>query len=127
MWLSEVRTGINPVPTYKMLTFEDFKKIELKVGEIKAVEDIEGADKIYKLTVDLAEEAPRTLVAGIKLHYPDKAALIGKKVAVVANLEPRALRGVESRGMLLAASTPDKSSVVILTLEKDIPNGSSIS
>jgi methionyl-tRNA synthetase len=110
-----------------MINFDDFKKVELKVGEIKSVEDIEGADKIYKITVDLAEEAPRVLVAGIKLHYPDRAALIGKKVAVVANLEQRALRGIESRGMLLAASTPDKSSVVILTLEKEIPNGSTIS
>jgi len=109
------------------ITFDDFKKVELKVAEIKTVEDIEGADKIYKLTIDIGEEQPRTLVAGIKLHYPDKDSLIGKKIAVVANLEPRALRGVTSHGMLLAASTPDKSSVVFLTLEKDIPNGSTIS
>jgi len=109
------------------INFDDFKKVELKVGEIKSVEDIEGADKIYKITVDLAEEAPRTLVAGIKLHYPDKEALIGKKVAVVTNLEPRAMRGVTSQGMILAASTPDKSSVVVLTLDRDIPNGSTIS
>ena len=109
-----------------MITFEDFKKVELKVAEIKAVEDIPRADKIYKIVVDLGDEQ-RELVAGIKLHYPDKESLIGKKVAVVTNLEPRALRGVTSQGMILAASTPDKSSVVILTLEKDIPNGSTIS
>ena len=109
-----------------MINFDEFKKVELKVAEIKSVEDIEGADKIYKLTIDLGEEQ-RTLVAGIKQHYPDKEGLIGKKVAVVTNLEPRALRGVTSHGMLLAASTPDKSSVVILTLDKDIPNGSTIS
>jgi methionyl-tRNA synthetase len=109
-----------------MIAFDDFKKVELKVAEIKTVEDIPGADKIYKITVDLGNEQ-RELVAGIKLHYPDKESLIGKKVAVVANLEPRALKGVTSHGMLLAASTPDKSSVVILTLDKDIPNGSTIS
>jgi methionyl-tRNA synthetase len=109
-----------------MITFEEFKKVELKVGEIKTVEDIPGADKIYKLTVDLGEEQ-RTLVAGIKTFYPDKDALIGKKVAVAANLEPRTLRGVESQGMVLAVSTPDKSSVVLLTLDRDIPNGSTIS
>jgi methionine--tRNA ligase beta chain len=109
-----------------MINFEDFKKVELKVAEIKTVEEIEGADKIYKLTIDLGEEV-RTLVAGIKLHYPDKEALVGKKIAIVANLEPRTMRGVTSQGMLLAASTPDKSSVVILTLDKDIPNGSTIS
>ncbi|HTY12819.1 MAG TPA: methionine--tRNA ligase subunit beta [Candidatus Omnitrophota bacterium] len=109
-----------------MATFDEFKKIELKVAEIKAVEDIEGADKLYKLGIDLGDEQ-RTLVAGIKLHYPEKEALIGKKIAVVSNLEPRALRGVTSHGMLLAASTPDKSAVVLLTLDKDIPNGSTIS
>ncbi|MFA4967172.1 MAG: methionine--tRNA ligase subunit beta [Candidatus Margulisiibacteriota bacterium] len=109
-----------------MINFDEFKKVELKVGEIKTVEDIEGADKIYKLTIDLGDEQ-RTLVAGIKQHYPDKESLIDKKVAVVTNLEPRTLRGVTSHGMLLAASTPDKSSVVILTLDKDIPNGSTIS
>jgi len=108
------------------ITFDDFKKIKLLVGQIKTVEDIEGADKLYKLAVDLGEEE-RTLVAGIKLHYPNKDDLIGKKIAVVANLEPRALKGVESRGMLLAASNSDKTSVVLLTLDKDIPNGSTIS
>jgi len=107
------------------ISFEDFKKVELKVGEIKTVEDIPGADRIYKLTVDIGE--PRTLVAGIKLHYPDRSELIGKKVAVVSNLEPKMLRGVESHGMVLAASNSDKSSVVLITLDKDIPNGANIS
>ena len=109
-----------------MITFDEFKKVELKVAEIKSVEDIEGADKLYKLEIDLGDEQ-RTMVAGIKLHYPNKEELIGKKVAVVSNLEPRALRGVTSHGMLLAASTLDKSAIVLLTLDKDIPNGSSIS
>lgn len=109
-----------------MITFEDFKKVELRVAEIKAVEDIPEADKLYRLSIDLGEEQ-RTLVAGIKLHYPEKEQLIGKKIAVVTNLEPRSLKGVESQGMLLAASTPDKSSVVLLTLDKDVPNGSAIS
>jgi methionyl-tRNA synthetase len=109
-----------------MINFDEFKKVELKVAEIKAVEDIEGADKLYKLTIDLGDES-RTLVAGIKQHYPDKESLIGKKIAVVTNLEPRTLRGIISHGMLLAASTPDKTSVVLLTLDKDIPNGSAIS
>lgn len=108
------------------ITFDEFKKIELKVGEIKSAEDIEGADKIYKLTIDMGEET-RTLVAGIKLHYQNKDELIGKKVAVVSNLEPRALRGVESHGMLLAASNADKTTVVLMTVDRDIPNGSSIS
>lgn len=108
------------------ITFDEFKKIELKVAEIKSVEEILGADKLYKLVVNLGEEE-RQLVAGIKLHYPNKEELIGKKIAIVANLEPRSLRGVESRGMLLAASNADKSSVVLLTLDKDMQNGAIIS
>jgi methionyl-tRNA synthetase len=106
------------------ITFDDFLKVDLRVAEIKACEDVEGADKLYKLTIDVGEE--RTIVAGIKLYY-SKEELIGKKIAVVANLEPRKLRGILSHGMLLAASNEDKSSVVLLILDKDIPNGSRIS
>lgn len=106
------------------ISFDDFKKVELTVGEIKTVEDIEGADKIYKVTVDVGEE--RTLVAGVKPWY-QKEELVGKKVAIVTNLEPRKIRGVESHGMVLAASTSDRSQLTILILDKDIPNGSSIS
>ncbi len=106
------------------IVFEDFQKMELKVAEIKTCEDIEGADKLYKLTIDAGEE--RTIVAGIKLHYT-KEELIGKKIVIVANLEPRKLRGIISHGMLLAASTEDKSSLALVTLDKAIPNGSKIS
>ena len=108
------------------ISFEEFKKVELKVGEIKSVEDIATADKLYKIVVDLGSDA-QVMVAGIKIHYPNKEELIGKKVAVVTNLEPRTLKGVDSNGMLLAASTPDKTQIVLLTLDKDIPNGSTIS
>jgi methionyl-tRNA synthetase len=106
------------------IIFEDFQKMELRVAEIKSCEDIEGADKLYRLTIDVAEE--RQIVAGIKQHYT-KEELVGKKIIIVANLEPRKLRGIISHGMLLAASNEDKSSVVLLTLDKDIPNGSKVS
>jgi methionyl-tRNA synthetase len=106
------------------ITFDDFMKMDLRVAEIKACEDVPGADKLYKLTIDMGEE--RTIVAGIKLYYA-KEDLVGKKIAVVSNLEPRKLRGIESHGMLLAASSDDKSSVVLLTLDRDIANGSKIS
>lgn len=106
------------------ITFEVFQSMDLRVAEIKACEDVEGADKLYKLSIDMGEE--RVIVAGIKLFYT-KEELTGKKIVVVANLEPRKLRGILSHGMLLAASTEDKSSVVLLTLDKDIPNGSRIS
>ena len=106
------------------ITFDEFAKIELRVAQIKDCEDIEGADKLYRLTIDVGEE--RQIVAGIKQHYA-KEELIGKKIVIVANLEPRKLRGTLSHGMLLAASNEDKSSVVLLTLDKDIPNGSKVS
>jgi methionyl-tRNA synthetase len=106
------------------IVFEDFQKMELRVAEIKTCEDIEGADKLYKLTIDAGEE--RTIVAGIKLHYT-REELIGKKIVIVANLEPRKLRGIISHGMLLAASTEDKSLLSLVTLDKAIPNGSKIS
>ncbi len=106
------------------ITFDDFTKIDLRVAEIKTCEDIEGADKLYKLTIDMGEE--RTIAAGIKQYY-SKEELIGKKIAVVANLEPRKLRGILSHGMLLAASNDDRSSIVLLTLDKNIQNGSKIS
>jgi methionyl-tRNA synthetase len=106
------------------ITFEEFVKMELRVAEIKSCEDIEGADKLYKLTIGVEEE--RHIVAGIKQHYT-KEELIGKKIVIVANLEPRKLRGIMSHGMLLAASNEDKSAVVLLTLDRDVPNGSKVS
>jgi methionyl-tRNA synthetase len=105
------------------ITFDHFKSMELRVAEIKVAEDIEGADKIYKLTIDIGEE--RTIVAGIKQFYT-KEELIGKKIIVVANIEPRILRGITSHGMLLAASTEDRSSLTLVTIDKDIPNGSKV-
>ncbi len=106
------------------ITFEHFKQMELRVAEIKACEDVPGADRLYRLTIDMGEE--RQIVAGIKGHYT-KEELVGKKIAVVANLEPRTIRGLSSHGMLLAASDAEKKSVVLLTTDKEIPNGSSIS
>ena len=106
-----------------MVTFPEFKQIELKVGTVLAVEDHPNADKLMIIRVDLGEEQPRTLVAGLKQHYA-YADLIGKQIVVVANLEPAVLRGVQSNGMLLAAQDGDK--VVILTPEKPIAPGSTV-
>jgi methionyl-tRNA synthetase len=106
------------------ITFDYFKNMDLRVAQINAVDDVPGADRLYKLILDVGEE--RQIVAGIKAYYT-KEELVGKKIIIVANLEPRTLRGVVSHGMLLAASNEDKSSVVLLTPDKDIPNGSSVS
>ena len=107
------------------ITYEEFKKLDLRIAEIKAAEEIPGADKIYKLTIELGGET-RELVAGLKLFY-EKESLIGKKIVGLANLEPRVIRGIASHGMLLAAALEDKSRVVILTVEREIPSGARVS
>lgn len=109
-----------------IIEFGDFAKLDLRVAEIKGVEEIEGADKLYKLTLDIGELGERTICAGIKPYYSADE-LKGMKIVIVANLAPRKLRGIESHGMLLAASSNDKEKVVLLTPEKNIENGSKIS
>jgi methionyl-tRNA synthetase len=106
-----------------MATYEDFKKIELKVGEIKEVEDHPNADKLYILKVDTGEE--RTLVAGVKKHY-SKEELIGKKIIVVCNLEEKELKGIKSQGMLLAASDNEKENVALLIPKNNVSNSSEV-
>ncbi|MCF7910407.1 hypothetical protein K9L16_01900 [Candidatus Pacearchaeota archaeon] len=89
------------------INFEDFMKLDLRVGKIIEVEDVEGADKLYKLKVDVGPEipdSPRTLLAGLKPFYK-KEDLKDKLIIVIVNLQPRRMRGIESQGMLLAAST----------------------
>lgn len=106
--------------------FSDWEKLDLRVGKILKVEEIEGADKLYKLQVDLGKElGKRTLCAGIKKYYK-KEELKGKKIVVFANLKPRMLKGIESQGMLLAADNPEKGKVVLLSPESDIEIGSKI-
>jgi len=106
------------------IDFDYFKKMDLRVAEIRQCEDVPGADRLYKLTIDAGEE--RQIVAGIKPYY-SKEELVGKRIVIVANLAPRTLRGVTSHGMLLAASSEDKTAVVLVTPDKDIPNGSAVS
>ena len=88
------------------ITIEDFIKVEMRVGEIKVAERIPKADKLLRFEVDLGEEKPRQILAGLAEYYePEK--LIGRKVVVVANLKPRMMRGLESQGMICAASLED--------------------
>lgn len=90
-----------------MITIEDFKKVEIVIGEILSVEKVPDTDKLLKLSVNMGEEAPRQIVSGISLYFPDHSVLVGKKCAFVANLEPKTIRGIESHGMILAVSTPE--------------------
>ena len=88
------------------ITIDDFIKVELRVGEIKVAERIPKADKLLRFEIDLGEEKPRQILAGLAEYYePEK--LIGRKVVVVANLKPRMMRGLESQGMICAASLED--------------------
>jgi len=113
------------------MNFDDFKKIELKVAEILSAERVTGSEKLVKLEVSLGndpltsgEQVKRQIVAGIGLAYAPES-LIGKKIVIVANLEPRMLMGLESQGMLLAATDPE-GLPVLLSLDKDVPLGSGI-
>lgn len=106
-----------------MISIDDFLKIELKIGTILEVENLEESEKLIKLKVDTGEELPRQILTGIKNWYKSKD-LIGKQVVVVANLEPRQMMGFESQGMLLAASCEEKP--ILLKPASKVPNGSKI-
>ncbi|MBL8205672.1 MAG: methionine--tRNA ligase [Blastocatellia bacterium] len=104
---------------------EDFLKVELRVGEILTAERIPKADKLLKFTMDLGEASPRQILAGIAQYYePEK--LIGRKVIVVANLAPRKLRGLESQGMILAASIGDEGRPILAGFLEEVPNGAKL-
>lgn len=109
-------------PTDNKISIEDFAKIDLQIARILKAEKVEGADKLLKLEIDLGTEQ-RQLVAGIAKSYEPEA-LIGKQIVVVANLKPAKIRGVESNGMLLAASSDDR--IVIVSPESEMPVGSKI-
>jgi methionine--tRNA ligase beta chain len=106
------------------INYADFEKLDLRVAEIQNAEDIEGADKLYKLTISLGEEV-RTICAGIKQFYNHEE-LKGKKIIVLTNLEPRKLKGIESQGMLLAASNKDHTKVSLISPDQDMAPGDSI-
>ena len=103
-----------------MVTLEEFKKIELKTAKILDAQEIPGADRIWRLSIDVGAEK-KEIVAGVKMFYT-REALIGRSIIVVNNLAPSTIRGVESHGMLLAAK--DGASLSILSPDKELPPGS---
>jgi methionyl-tRNA synthetase len=96
------------------IAYDDFAKVELRVAKVLEARPHPNADKLLLLQVDLGEESPRQIVAGIKAHYSPET-LVGKKIIIVANLAPAVLRGETSNGMLLAATSDDK--VILLTVD----------
>jgi methionine--tRNA ligase beta chain len=106
-----------------MATLADFQKIELRVATVKSAELHPNADRLLVLKIDVGGEE-RQIVAGIRASY-EPAALVGKQIIVVANLEPAKLRGIESQGMLLAAHDADR--VVVVTVDSVVASGSKVS
>lgn len=111
-----------------MITYEEFKKVEIRAGRILSAEKIPETDKLLKLMVDFAEKddlgnaKPRQIVSGIALKFPDPAALVGKTCMFVANLEPRTIKGIDSNGMLFAVSAGD-GAFSLLEPDAAIPPG----
>lgn len=102
------------------IVYDDFTKLEIKIGTVLAVEPVPETDRLLKFEVDLGSEK-RTIVGGWAKSYPDPAVLIGKQLPVLVNLEPKTIRGVESQGMILSAVTDDLP--VALFPEKAVDNG----
>ena len=105
-----------------MISFDEFKKLELKAGKVVSAERIENSEKLLKLKVDLGSEE-RQIIAGIGRKYAPED-IIGKEIIVAANLEPKTLMGYESQGMLLAADTQEGP--VLLQPEKEVAPGTKI-
>jgi len=120
--LQEIRKTSERKGEKKLVSYEDFKKLDIRIAVIDKVEKVPKADKLYKLSISLGEEK-RILVAGLAEQYKIEE-LKGKSIAILANLEPRKLRGILSEGMLLAAV--DGKNVSILTPDRDIPAGAKI-
>jgi len=109
-----------------MISYDDFKKLDLRVGTVLSAEPVEGADRLIRILVDIGEEESRQIVAGLREYYPPSE-MVGKQIIVLTNLEPRKMRGVISHGMLLAASTEGFETVKLLTVDREMPPGSRIS
>jgi methionyl-tRNA synthetase len=105
-----------------MITIDDFKKMNLKIATVKAVKPHPNADRLYLVDVDLGGE-DRQLVAGIRQFYSPEE-LVGKQVVVVENMAPATIRGVESKGMILAAQGKDR--IVVVSPEKMVESGSTV-
>ncbi len=129
--MTETATAVKP-----QIAFDDFIKLDLRVATIKAAELHPNADRLLKIQLDDGTPQGRQVCAGIKAWY-DPAGLVGKQVVIVANLEPRKIRGELSQGMILAASdikgeppadgSEPERDVVVLTIDRDVPAGSPVS
>lgn len=113
-----------------MITYDDFIKVEIRIGEVLSVEVVEGADKLLKCMVNVGDVdtegnmVPRQVLSGIREYLEDPQSLVGKKFPYVVNLEPRTIRGLESHGMILAAS--HEGTLALLSPTADLPPGTKV-
>ena len=110
-------------PAPAAISIDDFRRIELRTAKILTADDVAGADRLWRLTIDVGGGITKEIVAGVKAHY-SKESLVGKTVVVVNNLQPSVIRGVTSNGMLLAAKNTER--LTFLTTEHDMPPGTLI-
>ncbi|MCK5027091.1 MAG: hypothetical protein KAS07_01595 [Candidatus Pacebacteria bacterium] len=107
------------------INFDDFKKVDIRIGTIKSAEKIPDTDKLLKLKVEFGDGEVRQIVSGIAESYPDPQELVGKQSPFVYNLEPRTIRGYESNGMILGVAG-EEFGFVTLAPSKDVPPGSTL-
>lgn len=106
------------------ITYDDFTKLKIVVGTITAVEEVPDSNKLLKLTVEVGEEVPRQILSGIKKYFTEPQTLVGVQTPFLINLEAKVIAGLESQGMILAASNGTDFS--LLTLSQSLPSGSHI-
>lgn len=106
-----------------MINFDEFKKIEVRVGEIKSAEKVPDTDKLFRLEVDFGEEELRQIISGVSAYFEDPEELVGKKTTFVTNLEPRTIRGLESNGMIFAAHAEEGDQFSLLLPDQTMPVG----
>lgn len=122
--ISLAPTSAVPVPSESKIALSDFLKLDLRVGEVIAAEKVEKSRKLMKMTVKLGEEV-RTIVGGIATAYTAEQ-LVGRKLVFVANLQPAKLMGIESDGMVLAATLPDTGEASLLAVDPSVPSGAKV-
>ncbi len=122
--LGKAAAKAEPAAAGNVISIDEFAKVEMRVGLVLAAERVKGSDKLLHMQVELGEAEPRSIVAGIAEAYTVEE-MVGRKVVIVANLQPRKLRGIPSNGMVLAAS-PDGGRPVLVSVSGDVPPGTKL-
>lgn len=109
------------------ISYDDFKKLDIRVGQIKSVEPVPETDKLLRCLVDVGEEEPRQIVSGIRGYFPEDSwqEIVGKKVLYLVNIEPREIKGLESQGMLVAIGD-ENTDFSFLVPEQDLAPGAQV-